>query len=190
MATIRELLGEAYKEGMTFTEVEQALNGRNLADLSGGQYVSVGKYNAMVNERDDFKAKYTATLSEAQRAEQEAFEREERYKKIERENTINRYTKKLSSTIKNEEILSEVATLMADGKYDEAIERQTAYIVAETAETEKRIKQELMKTNPQANARSGVGGAITKEQFNSMGVAERTKLYKENPDLYKQLNEN
>ena len=190
MATFKELLGDAYKEGMTLEEIESALNGKNLADLSSGQYVSVGKYNSAIAERDDFKSKYNDTLTEAQRAEQANIERENRYKEIEKQNSIYRYTDKLSSTIKDKNILGEVATLMAEGKFDEAIDKQNAYLANETIEIEKRIKQELMQNNPQAQAQGGEGGPITKEQFANMGVAERTRLYKEQPELYKQLNEN
>lgn len=190
MATIREILGDAYKADMTLAEIESALNGKNLADLSGGQYVSVGKYNSAIAERDDYKAKYTDTLTEAQKAEQANIERENRYKEIEKQNSIYRYTDKLSSTIKDKAILTEVAALMAEGKYDEAIDKQNAYLATETAEIEKRIKDELMKQNPQAQAGNDGAGTVTKEEFDAMGVAERTKLYKEQPELYKQLNEN
>lgn len=190
MATFRELLGDAFKEGMTFEEAEQALNGKNLADLATGQYVSVSKYNALMAEKDDFKAKYTSTLSDAQRAEQEALEREAHFKSIEKENAIYRYTKKMSSTIKDDAILTEIATLMAEGKFDDAIDKQNSYIAAEKVALEQQIKADLMATNPQGNPQANGGGAITKEQFASMGVAERTKLFNEQPDLYKQLNSN
>lgn len=193
MATLKELLGDAFKDGMTFEEVETALNGKNLADLSSGQYVSVGKHNSIVNgltaERDDFKSKYNNTLTEAQRAEQESIERENRYKEIEKQNSIYRYTDKLSTTIKDKSTLTEVATLMAEGKFDEAIDKQNAYLATEATALETRIKAELMAQNPQAQAQNVGAGVITKEQFATMGVAERTKLYREQPELYKQLNE-
>lgn len=187
MATLKEILGDAYKAEMTLADIESALNGKNLADLSGGQYVSVGKYNTAISERDDYKAKYTDTLNEAQRAELANAEREERYKAIERENSINRYEKKLSSSVKDEAIRNEIAILMADGKYDEAIDKQNAYLATETAELEKRIKDELMKQNPQAQAGNDGAGTITKEQFDKMTVAERTKLYKEQPEKYNEF---
>lgn len=187
MATLKEILGDAYKADMTLADIESALNGKNLADLSGGQYVSVGKYNTAISERDDYKTKYTDTLNEAQKAELANAEREERYKAIERENSINRYEKKLSSSVKNEQIRNEIAVLMADGKYDEAIDKQNAYLATETAEIEKRIKDELMKQNPQAQAGNDGAGAITKEQFDQMTVAERTKLYKEQPEKYNEF---
>jgi hypothetical protein len=187
MATLREILGDAYKSDMTLADIESALNGKNLADLSGGQYVSVGKYNSAIAERDDFKSKYTDTLTEAQKAEQANIERENRYKEIEKQNSIYRYTDKLSSTIKDKATLNEIATLMAEGKYDEAIDKQNAYLATETAEIEKRIKDELMKQNPQAQAGNDGAGAITKEQFDQMTVAERTKLYKEQPEKYNEF---
>ena len=187
MATLKEILGDAYKAEMTLADIESALNGKNLADLSGGQYVSLGKYNTAIAERDDYKAKYTDTLNEAQKAELANAEREERYKAIERENSINRYEKKLSSSVKDEAIRNEIAILMADGKYDEAIDKQNAYLATETAELEKRIKDELMKQNPQAQACNDGAGVITKEQFDQMTVAERTKLYKEQPEKYNEF---
>lgn len=187
MATLKEILGDAYKADMTLADIESALNGKNLADLSGGQYVSVGKYNTAISERDDYKTKYTEKLSEVEKAELANAEREQKYKAIERENSINRYEKKLSSSVKNEEIRNEIAILMADGKYDEAIDKQNAYLATETAEIEKRIKDELMKQNPQAQAGNDGAGTITKEQFDKMTVAERTKLYKEQPEKYNEF---
>ena len=187
MATLKELLGDAYKEGMTYAEVETAINSKNLVDLSSGSYVSKSKYDAVIGERDDFKSKYNATLTEAQKAEQANIERENRYKEIEKQNSIYRYTDKLSATIKNRDILTEVATLMAEGKYDEAIDKQNAYLATETAEIEKRIKDELMKQNPQAQAGNDSAGTITKAQFDQMTVAERTKLYKEQPEKYNEF---
>lgn len=189
MANLKELLGDAYKEGMTYAEVETALNSKNLVDLASGSYVSKTKYDTAIGERDDFKAKYTATLTDAQKAEADAQEREERYKAIEKENAIHRYTDKLGSTIKDKTVLTEVATLMAEGKFDEAIDKQNTYLATEATAMEQRIKEELMQQNPQGNPQGGVVGAVTKEQFAAMGLAERTKLYREQPEVYKQLNE-
>lgn len=185
MATLREILGDAYKEGMTFEEVETALNGKNLADLSGGQYVSVSKYNALVTERDDFKSKYNSTLTEAQKAEQEALEREERYKAIEKENAINRYSKKLAPTIKDETIREELATLMAEGKFDDAIDKQNTYLATEKAELEKSIKDDLMKKNPSSNPQSSTATYKSKEEILAIkDTATRQKAIADNLNLF------
>jgi ribonuclease D len=187
MATLKELLGNAYREDMTLAEIEEATKAMNLADLSGGNYVSLGKYNALVQERDDYKTKWTDTLNEAQKAEQAALEKEKKFAEIMRENNINRYSKKLSATIKDEATLSEIATLMADGKYEDAFEKQNAYLADEKAKLEAEYQQKMMQTNPQAQGGNGSGGEITAEQFSKMGLAERTKLYNENPEIYNKL---
>jgi hypothetical protein len=164
---------------------ETALNGKNLADLSGGQYVSVGKYNALVSERDDFKNKYNATLTDAQKAEQERIERENHYKNIERENSVYRYTQKLSSTIKDAKTLEEVASLMADGKFDDAIDRQNAYLATENAEIEKRIKDELMKNNPQPNPQNQSQTFKSKDEIMAIKDTQaRQKAIAENINLF------
>jgi hypothetical protein len=184
MATLKELLGNAYRADMTLAEIEEATKAMNLADLSGGGYVSLGKYNALVQERDEYKTKYTDTLTEAQKAEQAALEREKEVQAIIRENSINRFSKKLATTIKDEAILTEIATLMADGKYEDAFEKQNAYLVDANAKLEEEYRQKLMQNNPQAQAGNGGAGEITAEQFAQMGLAERTKLYRENPEAY------
>ena len=187
MATLKELLGNAYREDMTLAEIEEATKAMNLADLSGGGYVSLGKYNALAQERDDYKTKYTDTLTEAQKAEQAALEREKEVQAIIRENSINRFSKKLATTIKDEATLTEIATLMADGKYEDAFEKQNAYLVDANAKLEEEYKQKMMQNNPQAQGGNGGAGQITAEQFAQMGLAERTKLYRENPETYNKL---
>ena len=185
MATLKEILGDAYKADMSLADIETALNGKNLADLSGGQYVSVGKYNSAIAERDDFKAKYNGNLNDAQKAEQDRVEREEHYKKIERENSIYRYTKKLSSTIKDEKVLDEIANLMADGKFDEAIDKQNTYLAKERSEIEKSIKDELMKNNPQHNPENNKTTYKSKDEIMAIkDTATRQKAIADNMTLF------
>lgn len=187
MATLKEILGEAYKEGITVEEIENAIATKKLVDISTGAYVSVSKYQALERERDDFKEKYNSTLTEQQRAEQEALEQKKKYEAIEKENTLYKYKQKLSKTIKDEATLEEIATLYANGDVEGAFEKQNEYFAKTNAELEQKIKQDLMKQNPQGNPQDGNGGTITKEQFSAMGVKERTKLYNENPELYNEL---
>ena len=188
MASLKELLGNAYRDDMSIAEIEEATKAMNLADLSGGGYVSLGKYNALVQERDDYKTKYTDTLTEAQKAEQAALEKEKKFQEIMRENNINRYFKEHSAEIKDEATLIEIAKLMADGKYEDASKKQSAYFANAMAKLEEEYKQKMMQTNPQAQASNGGVGELTAEQFAQMGLAERTKLYKENPEEYQRLN--
>lgn len=53
MPELKELLGSAYKEGMTFDEANAALKDRKLVDLESGEYVGKGKYDSAIKERDE-----------------------------------------------------------------------------------------------------------------------------------------
>lgn len=61
---LQELLGEAYKEDMSIEDINNALQGKNLADLSTGNYVDINKYN---REIQDLQAKLSTKESEIQK---------------------------------------------------------------------------------------------------------------------------
>ena len=46
---LKEVLGDAYKEGMTFDEVANFFEGKKFADLSTGNYVDKNKYESEVS---------------------------------------------------------------------------------------------------------------------------------------------
>lgn len=60
MNELQKLLGDAYKEGMTIDDINNALQGKKFADLSTGAYVDKNKYDA------DIKAKETELQQKAQ----------------------------------------------------------------------------------------------------------------------------
>lgn len=60
---LQELLGEAYKEDMSIEDINNALQGKKLADLSTGNYVDINKYN---KEVQDLQAKLAKKDSEIQ----------------------------------------------------------------------------------------------------------------------------
>lgn len=62
---LQELLGEAYNENMSIEDINNALQGKKLADLSTGNYVDINKYN---KEVQDLQAKLSKKESEIQTA--------------------------------------------------------------------------------------------------------------------------
>lgn len=46
---LKEVLGDAYKEGMTFDEISNFFEGKKFADLSTGNYVDKNKYESEVS---------------------------------------------------------------------------------------------------------------------------------------------
>lgn len=53
--TLQELLGEAYKEGMTAEEIGEIISKMKLADLSKGDYVAKGRLTEAENALKSIK---------------------------------------------------------------------------------------------------------------------------------------
>lgn len=53
MNELQKLLGDAYKEGITIDEINAALQGKKLADLSTGAYVDKNKYEADIKAKEE-----------------------------------------------------------------------------------------------------------------------------------------
>lgn len=92
MATIKELLGDSYKDGMTFEEAEAALSKCNLADLNRGEYVSKQKYiadtKALAEIKEQLSAKDAEISAAVEKAKSEA--KAEYDKQLENERTADR----------------------------------------------------------------------------------------------------
>lgn len=186
MATLKELIGEGYNENLSHTEIDALLKDRKFADLATGNYVALGKYKALEDEKNELNTKYLAKLTDEEKREAEIAEREKYFKQLERTNNINEYAKKLSH-IDDEKTKLEIAELYADGKIAEATDKISEFHTNRETQLRETIKQELLSSNPTPPPVNNTG-TITKEQFGSMGYHERVKLLNENPELYNQLN--
>ena len=186
MATLKELIGEGYNENLSHAEIDTLLKDRKFADLATGNYVALGKYKALEDEKNDLNTKYLAKLTDEEKREAEIAEREKYFKQLERTNNINEYAKSLSH-ITDEKTRLEIAELLADGKIMDATKKQSEYQANNEAQLRETIKQELLSSNPTPPPVNNTG-TITKEQFAQMGYTDRVKLLNESPELYNQLN--
>lgn len=91
---LKELLGDLYKDGMTLAEVEQALSGKKLADLSMGEYVSKSKFTALDEEYKNFK---TSKMTDDEKRAAVELEKENRIKLLEKQNSVFSLEKTLLS---------------------------------------------------------------------------------------------
>ena len=141
--------------------------------------------------------KYASELAESKRKEKERMtadekkqaellEKEERYKAIERENTLIKLKAKVSKSVDDDTIATQVAELMADGKIIEAIEKQNEYIANMKTNIEKKVKEDLLKTNPQPKAGDG-GDPKNKKSILDYSMEELNEMKVSNPTLYKKL---
>ncbi len=69
---LKTLLGDSYHDGMTTDEINTALSGMKIANLSDGKYVDKNKYEADIKAKDDALAKKAQELAAKMTADEKA----------------------------------------------------------------------------------------------------------------------
>lgn len=95
MPTLQEMLGDSYKEGMTFDEVATFFEGKNFADLSTGAYVDKNKYDNQVNnltkQLNETKSQLNEKLTDEEKSAKASQQQADRIAELEgllKENTV------------------------------------------------------------------------------------------------------
>ena len=93
---LKELMGDAFKDGITVEEITSFFEGKKFADLGTGQYVDKNKFDNTVNDLNkkltDANNQLSAKMTDeekSQQAQQAQVAEIERLKKLLSENTIN-----------------------------------------------------------------------------------------------------
>jgi len=161
MSYLSELLGDAYKEGMTEDEISAALEAKKQKGDS-----DLAKLKNLLDKANSEAAKYKSQLKDKQSEdERAAAEQKEMLEKLTQENaelrrntSISDYTAKLLGQGYTPELASESATAMVDGDMAKVIEIQGKF-----AEMQLKAKEaELMgqTPRPKAGAENPNGGAL------------------------------
>lgn len=146
---------------------------------------SITKTNS---ENADYKRKLQERMSEDEKQQQAQKELAEHYKAIERENNQIKLSKQLGF-IEDEAKLNEISNLFVDGDTVGGLTAVNAYVKDMQENLTKKIKAELLRTNPEPHPQSTGNGKqeVTKEQFSKMDYSARLKLKSDNPELYDKL---
>ena len=134
----------------------------------------------------DWKKKYNATLTDAQKAAQEKAEKEaerqEQFDNLLKENTVNKLSKNFLKLGYPEDKAEEAANAQYDGDTETLFRIQPQVQQALIKQKE----AEWLKSRPYVS--TGVGDektSVTKEQFNKMGYSQRVEFKKKYPETYK-----
>ena len=134
----------------------------------------------------DWKKKYNATLTDAQKAAQDKAEKEaerqEQFDKLLKENTVNKLSKNFLKLGYPEDKAEEAANAQYDGDTETLFRIQSEVQQALIKQKE----AEWLKSRPYVS--TGVGDektSVTKEQFNKMGYSQRVEFKKKYPETYK-----
>lgn len=139
------------------------------------------------SEAAGYKKQLNAKMSEkeridAEKAEREA-ERDEQFQQLMRENKINKVEKSYLAL----GYTADEAAKMAVAEVDEDFDAKLKIQLAVQKRQKKEYEAEFLKSRPELNAGAGEK-QLTKEQFDNMGLAEKSKLFRENEAEYNRLN--
>lgn len=81
---------------------------------------------------------------------------------------------------------SDMAEQAANAEINGDMDELASIYKRHTEQVVKARESEWLKSRPQANVGGG-GVTVTKEEFENMNMIERTKLFREHPDVYKAL---
>lgn len=171
MASLKELLGDAYKEGMTIEEIEAALAGKDLVDRSTlGEVVSKKIFDKTASELASLKKKLRELEESSLTAEEKLKAETERAQELQKQ-----YQRELAK-LKAKEIF--VTAGLKENDYNpllEAIVSEDEEITITRAKTmidvinaqkkavEQAVKAELLKDTPKPPA--GIPAAVGKVDY-------------------------
>ena len=177
---------------------------KSLMDINGAdvnaEKDAAKSYKAKLDEANE-KLKAAMEANEAKDAESKTIEQrmkdiEEQFAQKERELALDRNeleAKKVLSAagISDDEIASVIGSIVSEDA-DKTVSGATALAALVTGQKTIAAEAERKKmmsgtTKPQGS--SGAPKTVTREQFAKMDYAQMEKLFEENPELFKQLNE-
>lgn len=188
----------------TNTQQNQAEPNSTHTEPNGGKQPSIEELMAELAaakaDRDKFKnasdkatseaAKFKRELRSRQTAEEQAAEEKAEADRLAAEETENlkkelNHIKAIAAykSISEGKTVETLVEAIAEADHN-AI---AAIIENEKARAVKEAKAEWQKSRPYANTGNGEGAALTKEQFEKMSIADKSKLYRENQAEYERL---
>ena len=184
---IKDLLKDAYKEGMTLEEIETALESIELPTDNSGE---LDKLKNALSKSNSEAAEYKRQLKEKMSADEikakEDAEKQEKlqkdYDELVRKVTVSENKAKLLALGYEDALATETAEAMANGELDKVFANQKKHLEA----MEKKVRSEILKDTPKPNGGDGKT-TITKEDFNKMTYSERAKVFEENPEIYNEF---
>ena len=184
---LKDLLKDAYKEGITVEEIESALAG---VEIPADQSAEIERLKAALSksnsENAEWKKKHREALSEEERKAQETADLikqlQEENATLTRKSNVSKHKAKFLSMGYEEALAGDAAVAMVDGDMDKLFSYQQKHQEA----LEKKIRADALKGTPKP-VPDKKDGVITRDQVSKMSVSERIKFYNENPEEYKQI---
>ena len=185
---IKDLLKDAYKEGMSVEDIENALKD---IDLPTDNSAEIDRLKTALSKSNSEAAEMKKQLREKMSAEEiKAKEDAERWEKLEkernellREKNVSAHKAKFLENGYTAEQADKSAEALVDGDFDTVFKILGEY----RTNLEKKFKSENIDSTPKPQGGASNPHVPTQEEFNKMSYAEMAELYQTNPELYNQL---
>ena len=181
---IKDLLKDAYKEGMSVEDIEAALAGIDLPTDNSAEIerlkAALSKSNS---EAADYKKQLREKMSEDERKAKEDAEKQEKlqsdYDALLRKVTISENKARLLALGYEDALAGEVAEAMADGDTEKVFAAQKKHLDS----VEKKVREEVLKDTPKPTGGSGKGKSA-EDILKIADAAERQSAIAENIELF------
>ena len=185
--TLKDLLSEAYSDGMTVEDIEKALAEIELpADMSSEVERLKNALSKSNSEAADYKRQLKDKMSDEERKAKEDADKwsemEEKYNALVKKDAISTNKARLLALGYDETLATETAEAMFDGNMDVVFANQKKHIEA----VEKKARSEKMKDTPKPEGGNS-SNTMTKEKLRGMTAQERYTFSVEHPEEYKQI---
>lgn len=155
---LKEVLGEAYRDGMTAEEITEALKKVNLVDPSKvPEGVPKETFDKTASEVSKLKKQLKEKMSEEERLSEEQKQREEDMQKLQKENAILKTKEKFLSNGYDGETASKLAEAFGNGDMDAFSEINATYLQKREDSLKAAVKEELLNKTP--GIAGGAGGS-------------------------------
>ena len=184
---LKDLLKDAYKEGITVEEIESALAD---VEIPADQSAEIERLKTALSksntENAEWKKKHREALSEEERKAQEMADLvkqlTEQNEKLTRESNVSKHKAKFLGMGYDDALASDAAEAMADGD----MEKLFSYQLKHQEAFEKKIRADALKSTPKP-VPDKADGVVTRDQIAKMPMSDRIKFYQEKPEEYKEI---
>lgn len=188
MSSLKELLGKAYKEGMSLEEIDTAL--ADMTFHTDSDFTNLkNNISKLTSECKEWKTKYQSTLDAGELARQQA--EEERTNMLNELNLLKR--DKNIADLKSqflgigysEELASDTAIATLDGDTAKVLANQKKFADELVANT----KKDLIKDNPkpQGTSNASGSGAMTREAFMKLSPSQKSDFIANHREEYNEI---
>ena len=184
---LKDLLKDAYQEGMSVEDITNALKGIELPSDNSDEIERLKNALTKSNsEAADYKRQLKEKMSaEELKAKEDAEkweEMEKNYNALLKKDAVSTNKAKLLGLGYEESLADETAEAMVNGELDKVFANQKKHL----DNLEKKIRSEILKDTPKPDGGSP-SETMTKEKLRGMTPQDRYKYSVEHPEEYKQI---